>query len=109
MNIARAHRSSPDLWDRYARLPAGPKMVLRLKSLVFLPTGKTVFLECLNARAGLRGVTPYPSRAWPLAASTTSSTQSSATKARLISPACAHVDLRSVRCIVTPTTVASER
>src|SRR3954453_21773139 len=53
MNIARAHRSSPDLWDRYARLPAGPKMVLRLKSLVFLPTGKTVFLECLT-RAGLR-------------------------------------------------------
>src|SRR3954470_13277617 len=60
MNIARAHRFSPDLWDRYARLPAGPKAVMRLKSLVFLPTGKTVFLECLT-RAGLRAP---GSKAW---------------------------------------------
>ncbi len=45
--------SKADPWDRYARLPAGPKLVLRLKSLVFLPTSKTVFLDCLAA-SGLR-------------------------------------------------------
>ena len=53
MSITRARTSPPDLWERYAGLPAGPKTVLRLKSLVFLPTGKTVFLECLT-RSGLR-------------------------------------------------------
>jgi len=45
--------SEADLWDRTARLPAGPKLVLRLKSLVFLPTNKTAFLDCL-IRSGLR-------------------------------------------------------
>ncbi len=45
--------SEAALWDRYARLPAGPKLVLRLKSLVFLPTNKTTFVDCL-ARSGLR-------------------------------------------------------
>jgi superfamily II DNA or RNA helicase len=53
MNVIRARAASSDLWNLYAGLPAGPKMVLRLKSLVFLPTGKTAFLECLT-RAGLR-------------------------------------------------------
>jgi superfamily II DNA or RNA helicase len=53
MSVIYARLSSPNLLDRYARLPAGPKLVLRLKNLVFLPTGKTVFLECLT-RAGLR-------------------------------------------------------
>src|SRR3954454_7688485 len=42
-----------DLWNRYARLAAGPKLVLRLKSLVWLPTGKGLFLECLT-RSGSR-------------------------------------------------------
>src|SRR3954453_7694303 len=42
-----------DLWNRYARLPAGPKLVVRLKSLVWLPTGKGLFLECL-AQSGSR-------------------------------------------------------
>ena len=45
--------SEADLRDRDARLLAGPKLVLRLKSLVFLPTGKAVFVDCL-ARSGLR-------------------------------------------------------
>ena len=36
-----------------ACLPACSKLVLRLKSLVFLPTGKSIFLECLT-RSGLR-------------------------------------------------------
>ena len=54
MNDIRTHPSSPDLWDRYASLPAGPRLVLGLKSLAFVSTGKTVFLECLT-RAGLRG------------------------------------------------------
>ncbi len=53
MNVIRARTSPPDLWNLYAGLPAGPKTILRLKSLVFLPTGKTAFLECLT-RAGLR-------------------------------------------------------
>ena len=45
--------SDADLWDRYSGLPAGAKLVLRLKSLMFLPTNKTAFLECLS-RSGLR-------------------------------------------------------
>src|SRR3954454_7074665 len=49
-----------DLWNRYARLPAGPKLVLRLKSLVWLPTGKGMFLECLT-RSGSRAP---DGRAW---------------------------------------------
>ena len=49
------------------------------------------------------GLTPYASRAWPLAASTISSTQSSATKPRLISAGLRPRSTgRSVRCIVTP-------
>ena len=53
MTAVRNHPSEADLWHRYAHLPAGSKQVLRLKSLVFLPTNKTVFLDCL-ARSGLR-------------------------------------------------------
>ena len=55
MTVSRSRRSvaDPDLWERYARLPEGPSLVLRLKSLVVPPTGKTVFLHCL-ARSGLR-------------------------------------------------------
>ena len=53
MTVLRKPLSEADLWHRYAQLPAGSKQVLRLKSLVFLPTNKTVFLDCL-ARSGLR-------------------------------------------------------
>jgi hypothetical protein len=53
MNFIRTQPSSGELLERYARLPPGPKLVLRLKSLVFLPVGKTEFLECLT-RGGLR-------------------------------------------------------
>jgi len=53
MTTLRKPPSDADLWDRYAQLPAGAKLVLRLKSLLFLPTTKTVFLECLT-RSGLR-------------------------------------------------------
>ena len=53
MTVLRKPLSEADLWHRYAHLPAGSKQVLRLKSLVFLPTNKTVFLDCL-ARSGLR-------------------------------------------------------
>ena len=49
-----------DPWERYTRLPPGPKTVLRLKSLVFLTTTKTAFVECLT-RGGVR--TP-DGRAW---------------------------------------------
>ncbi len=53
MTAFREPLSEADLWHRYACLPAGSKQVLRLKSLVFLPTNKTVFLDCLT-RSGLR-------------------------------------------------------
>ncbi len=60
MTAIRKLPSEADLWDRYVRLLAGPKLVLRLKSLVFLPTGKTAFVDCL-ARSGLRAP---DGRAW---------------------------------------------
>ena len=53
MTAIRKPSSEADLWHRYARLPAGSKQVLRLKSLVFLSTNKTAFLDCLT-RSGLR-------------------------------------------------------
>jgi len=53
MTAIRKPPSEADLWHCYACLPAGPKQVLRLKSLVFLPTNKTAFLDCLT-RSGLR-------------------------------------------------------
>ena len=53
MTAIRKLPSEADFWHRYARLPAGAKLVLRLKSLVFLPTNKTAFLDCLT-RSGLR-------------------------------------------------------
>ena len=56
----RTRLDAKDPWERYARLPPGPKTVLRLKSLVFLSTNKSAFLDCL-ARSGVR--TPE-GRAW---------------------------------------------
>ena len=54
-------RPEPDVtWERYSRLPPGPKVVLRLKSLVFLPTTKSVFSDILT-RSGSK--TPE-GRAW---------------------------------------------
>jgi superfamily II DNA or RNA helicase len=53
MNFIHTRPSSADLRDRYAHLRPGPKLILHLKSLIFLPTGKTEFLQCLT-RAGLR-------------------------------------------------------
>jgi len=53
MTTLRKPPSDADLWDRYAKLPASAKLVLHLKGLLFLPTTKTVFLECLT-RSGLR-------------------------------------------------------
>ena len=53
MTAIRKHLSDADLWQRFAHLPPGSKQVLWLKSLVFLPTNKTAFLECLT-RSGLR-------------------------------------------------------
>jgi len=65
--MASSIRTRPDtqtLWDRYTRLPPGPKTVLRLKSLVFLASNKSVFFDCIS-RSGLR--TPE-GRAWTVAA-----------------------------------------
>ena len=49
----RTRPSVEALWDRYTSLPRGPKTVLRLKSLVFLVSNKTAFLDCIS-RSGLR-------------------------------------------------------
>ena len=57
---AQSQPKPEPIWERYAKLPPGPKAVLRLKSLVFLPTTKSVFLDIL-ARSGAR--TP-DGRAW---------------------------------------------
>ncbi len=53
MNATRPNPSLSKLLDRYERLSVDLKLVLRVKSLVFLPAGKTVFLECLT-RTGFR-------------------------------------------------------
>jgi superfamily II DNA or RNA helicase len=45
--------SAADLWQKFVGLPPGAKQLLRLKSLIFLPTTKTVFQDCL-VRSGLR-------------------------------------------------------
>ena len=53
MNSITAQPTSSGVSKAYQRLSAGPKLILRVKSLLFLPTGKTVFLQCL-ARSRLR-------------------------------------------------------
>jgi superfamily II DNA or RNA helicase len=53
VNFIRTRPSAPELLECYNRLRPGPKMVLRMKSLIFLPTGKTDFLDCLT-RGALR-------------------------------------------------------
>ncbi len=53
MNMIDPSGASPKLRQRYERLPTGPKLVLWVKSLTFLPTTKSVFIECLT-RSGLR-------------------------------------------------------
>ena len=42
-------RPSPALWDRYVRLAPSLRLLLRLKSLIVPPAGKTEFVECLKA------------------------------------------------------------
>jgi len=53
MNMIDIGSALPKLRDRYARLPAGSKQILRMKSLVFTSTNRSVFLQCLT-RSGLR-------------------------------------------------------
>jgi superfamily II DNA or RNA helicase len=57
MNVILARPSAVSslagLWDRYSRLPAGPKLLVRLKSLIFAATTKNEFIDCLRA-TGLR-------------------------------------------------------
>ncbi|MDD2705795.1 MAG: hypothetical protein PHU07_10745 [Acidocella sp.] len=45
--------AAAQLWEKFVGLSAGPKQILRLKALVFQPTTKTLFQECL-IRSGLR-------------------------------------------------------
>ena len=59
----RTRLDAKDLWERYTRLPPGPKTILRLKSLVFLSTNKSVFAGCL-LRSGVRAP---DGRAWAVA------------------------------------------
>lgn len=60
MSVQPFGPESADIWKRYARLPPGAKLVMRLKSLVLLPTNKTLFLQCLT-RSGARAP---DGRAW---------------------------------------------
>jgi superfamily II DNA or RNA helicase len=53
MNFMHTHPSSADLLDRYARLPPGPKLILRLKSLTIPQVTKSEFIDCMRA-TGLR-------------------------------------------------------
>jgi superfamily II DNA or RNA helicase len=53
MNAISRRAPALDLLDSYARLAAGAKLVLRMKSLMLLPTSKTEFLEAVT-RGGLR-------------------------------------------------------
>jgi len=46
---AIAPRSQAALWEVYARLAPGPKLVMRLKSLIDPPVTKIEFFECLKA------------------------------------------------------------
>ena len=48
MNFIPARSPTADLWDRYASLEPAPKLLLRLKSLIVLPVGKTDFLDCVT-------------------------------------------------------------
>ena len=41
----------PVLLERYQRLPPGPKLLLRLKSLLFSQTTRSEFIDCLKAAA----------------------------------------------------------
>jgi tetratricopeptide (TPR) repeat protein len=59
-----AARPDPDaLWSQYQQLPPGPKLILRLQSLVLFPTPKQVCLECLTQN----GLKMPDGRAWSLA------------------------------------------
>jgi hypothetical protein len=53
MNVISSQAQLSDLLDRYGRLGPGEKLIMQMKSLVCLPTTKTVFLTCLT-KAGLR-------------------------------------------------------
>ncbi len=53
MNFMPTRQSSPDLLARYAQLPPGPKLVLRLKTLLIPPVTKSEFVDCMKA-TGLR-------------------------------------------------------
>ncbi len=52
--------TTDELWQRYLALPADAKQIIRLKSLVFLPSARAVFQDCL-IRSGLR---MQSGRAW---------------------------------------------
>jgi len=53
MNVSLARPPSASVWDHYLRLPSGPKLLLRLKSLIGSSVTKTEFIDCLKA-TGLR-------------------------------------------------------
>jgi len=59
-NATLPHLETEAAWGRYTRLAPGPKVVLQLKSLVFLPTTKSMFADILS-RSGSK--TPE-GRAW---------------------------------------------
>jgi hypothetical protein len=60
MNVVLTLPPQPGLLDRYIRLPLGPKMVLRLKSLLLPAAAPAEFVACLKA-TGVRAPT---GKAW---------------------------------------------
>ena len=53
MNVILARPTRPALWERYVGLAPGPKLLLRLKSLMIPAPGKVAFAECVT-KSGLR-------------------------------------------------------
>ena len=49
MNFMHAPPSAADLLARYAQLPPGPKLILRLKSLTIPQVTKSEFIDCMRA------------------------------------------------------------
>ncbi|MGD0104640.1 MAG: DEAD/DEAH box helicase [Rhodopila sp.] len=47
MNVILARPTLSGLWERYVQLAAGPKLLLRLKALIFPAISKSEFAECV--------------------------------------------------------------
>ena len=60
MSASRTRVVESDLWDRYIGLLPGPKLVVRLKSLIVPAMTKSEFVDCIRAT----GIAPRTARQW---------------------------------------------